>query len=818
MKNLLSFILLLCCTQVWGQLQTCPNNINFSDGSLTHWFGYTGVFEKLTVRQHLDQINYDSSSSSPNGTINATSIPEFQIPTAGIEVITTNSNDPFGRFETIPTINGYSYNYSMKIGSTSINPSNSQSIGGLFRGLGYTINVPAGPVTLPYVITYAYAMILENGLHTNDEMPKFTAKLTTQSSTIDCANAEYYLPTNQTGIDNRGRPIFELDQNAAFQKGFSLSSTPSPNDLSATNPGATRLRVWTKGWTEVIVDLAPWRGQQVTLTFEADNCVPTGHFAYAYVALKNVCQGLQIEGSPIACTNGNLTYSIPELTGAKYHWTIPVGWNYLTDSTTNKITVSTDINNGTIVAHAINGCANLTANIDVAVSPPTIPGTISGDTTICVGLIPNQGIPLSLSGNTGSVLKWVSSLDGGVNWTDIKDTLSVLNAKNLSRSTLYKAIVQNGPSCRIDSTNTAKITLNIKPIAGKISPDSIQVCLDQSISNGLTLYGSSGQIFNWQSSIDQINWTNISASTTDTVQGINNVQGKTYFRAIVTNLGCPSDTSNRVNIGIYNVHFPKATIFPKDTTICFGTIAQLKALIQTGTDYQWLNPGSIYNGGSGIVSSTPFLIQATTAPSKNTDYIIRITNAGCPNNLYDTIHVNVTAALSINAGRDTTILMNQPLQLNAKISDGRSVNYIWAPTTGLNNTNIANPIAILDGNLLIRYTVTAIDSIGCSATDNLVVTVLKIGPEIYVPTGFTPNADGRNDVLKPTVYGITQQYYFSVFNRWGQRIFFTTVIGKGWDGYWNGVAQPSGAYIFVAEGVDFLGKRITRTGTSVLIR
>jgi gliding motility-associated-like protein len=318
--------------------------------------------------------------------------------------------------------------------------------------------------------------------------------------------------------------------------------------------------------------------------------------------------------------------------------------------------------------------------------------------------------------------------------------------------------------------------------------------------------------------MDQINWTIISTSTTDTIQGINNVQGKTYFRAIVTNPGCPSDTSNRVNIGIYNVHFPKATIFPKDTTICFGTIAQLNALIQTGTNYQWLNPGSIYNGGSGIVPSTPFLIQATTAPSKKTDYIIRISNAGCPNNLYDTIHVNVTAAMSINAGRDTTILMNQPLQLNAKLSDGRSVNYIWTPTTGLNNTTIANPIAILDGNLLIRYTVTAIDSIGCSATDNLVVTVLKIGPEIYVPTGFTPNADGRNDVLKPTVYGITQQYYFSVFNRWGQRIFFTTVIGKGWDGYWNGVAQPSGAYVFVAEGVDFLGKRITRTGTAVLIR
>jgi gliding motility-associated-like protein len=163
--------------------------------------------------------------------------------------------------------------------------------------------------------------------------------------------------------------------------------------------------------------------------------------------------------------------------------------------------------------------------------------------------------------------------------------------------------------------------------------------------------------------------------------------------------------------------------------------------------------------------------------------------------------------------------MNQPLQLNASLSDGRRVNYLWTPSVGLSGTTISNPIALLDGNPEhIRYTVSAIDSLGCSATDNVLVTVIKSGPEIYVPTGFTPNADGRNDVFRPTVYGITQQYYFSVFNRWGQQIFFTTEIGKGWDGFWNGAAQPSGAYVFVAEGVSFLGKRITRTGTVVLIR
>jgi gliding motility-associated-like protein len=87
-----------------------------------------------------------------------------------------------------------------------------------------------------------------------------------------------------------------------------------------------------------------------------------------------------------------------------------------------------------------------------------------------------------------------------------------------------------------------------------------------------------------------------------------------------------------------------------------------------------------------------------------------------------------------------------------------------------------------------------------------------------MPTGFTPNSDGKNDILKPTVNGITQDFYFSLYNRWGQQVFFTTEIGKGWDGNWNGAMQPSGAYVFVTEGKDYLGRKITRTGSTVLIR
>lgn len=818
MKHLLSFFLICCCTQVLGQIQTCPININYSEANLNHWFGYTGIYSKGTSRQHANQVDYDSTAQFPTGTINSVAIPEYSLSNAGLELITSNSLDPFGGFETIPTINGYNYNHSIRVGSSAINSASTRNtdFGGIYRGISYSIHVPAGPVTDPYVITYAYAMVLESAPHENDQVPMFTARLNTNSGTIECANAQYLLPTIASGTGANGGSSYVLDQRGAIQKGFALSAQASPNNNGNSNENP--YRVWTKGWREVIFDLAQYRGQEVTLSFEADNCVPSGHFAYAYVALKNICAGLEISGTTTACTNGNLNYEIPELTGATYQWTIPSGWQTVKDSE-NTIIVIPDTNPGKIVVRATNSCANLVADINVNVSPPTVPGTIKGDTSVCYGLIKNQTFPMSLQGNRGGVLKWIYSYDAGISWNDINDTSSAITAKNIFSNTLYRAIVQNGSACRIDSTNIATIALNFKPVAGTISPDNIQVCLDQSLSNALTLNGSSGKVFNWQRSSDQINWTNVSPTNTDTIQSISNILGKTYFRAIVANTSCPSDTSNKVSVGIYNVHFPKANIYPKDTTICFGTAVNLNASILYGSSYSWSNPSLIYNGGSGIVSGYPFNINAKAAPSKKTDYILSITNSGCPNILYDTIHVNVRASLSVNAGKDTTVLIDQPLQLNAMVSDTRSVSFQWTPETALNNISISNPITSLNGSLdNIKYTVTIMDSIGCSASDNLLISLNRNGPDIFMPTGFTPNADGKNDLLKPTVIGITNLFYFAVYNRWGQQVFYTQEIGKGWDGNFNGAPQAAGAYIFVTEGTDYLGHKISKKGTAVLIR
>jgi gliding motility-associated-like protein len=194
-------------------------------------------------------------------------------------------------------------------------------------------------------------------------------------------------------------------------------------------------------------------------------------------------------------------------------------------------------------------------------------------------------------------------------------------------------------------------------------------------------------------------------------------------------------------------------------------------------------------------------------------------NGDCPNILTDTIHINVIPPVIVNAGHDTSVVINQLLQLQASVNDTTAYNWLWTPATGLDNTTISNPVTVLSGSTdSIRYVVRATDPAGCYGEGNILVTVYKTDPEIFVPGAFTPNGDGKNDIIKPVTVGITQLDYFRIYNRWGQLLFSTGEMGAGWDGTFNGTRQPSGTYVYMTAGTDYKGNKISRKGTVVLIR
>lgn len=761
-------------------------------------------------------MTYDSARETPSGTTGAVTIPEYLVPAVpGISVNTTGGTDIYGNFSKVPVINGYAYNYSIVLGSTLITHSNGGGTGGGYiRGISYNITVPAGASTIPYTMTYAYAMVLEDGQHNSSQQPLFKATLNTSDSIISCASPEYYLPTFNNADPRGGHAT--LDTTAARLLGFTNSRQPSPNLDPNNNNNPTHLYdVWYKGWTEVTFDLSPYRGQTVTLTFEADNCVPGGHFAYAYVALRNSCGGLIISGNSEACDNTNLTYSIPALGGADYQWTVPTGWTIISGDSTNIITVKVGKQNGVITAGEQNSCANLKAVLPVTTAEPPVGGTVTSDARVCTG---NNINVLHVNGQVGNIIEWISSTDG-INWSDIANTTTSYTAKNLTATTSYKAVIQSNTACPNDSGTAAVITVDPKSVGGNINPSNSNYCLGQDRYNTLTLTGNVGSIINWQLSNDQINWANASPADTDPTYDVSNIVVSTNYRTIVKSGVCPADTSSVASIKLYNVYFPKTVIEPADTSICYGAHVPLTAVIGRGSSYTWDYTDVLNNPGDGTISATPYVLNAEAVPSATTNYVLNITNAGCPVILKDTFHINVVQPFIVSAGNDTTIVVNQPLQLRATSTDVTPNTFTWSPALNLDNATIANPVAVFTtGTTDATYTVTGIDSTGCFASGTIHIKVYNVPPDLYVPSAFSPNGDGLNDVFKPILIGMKSLTLFRIYNRWGQVVFSTANTGNGWDGSFGGFPQDQGTYVWIADGIDYLGKIIQQKGNVVLVR
>lgn len=243
-----------------------------------------------------------------------------------------------------------------------------------------------------------------------------------------------------------------------------------------------------------------------------------------------------------------------------------------------------------------------------------------------------------------------------------------------------------------------------------------------------------------------------------------------------------------------------------DTTVCFNTPAQLKGTTNANT-FRWSPAISLTNANT---------LTPTAKPPTSTAYVLSaLDSEGCPKPNRDTIVVTVLPDINASAGRDTAVIINQPLQLAAT----GGTRYLWTPAIGLSANNIANPVAVYNtASNGIQYKVLIYNEASCVDSAYLTVKVFNTGPTVFVPTAFTPNNDGKNDILKPILAGIKRLEYFSVYNRWGQRIFTTSTAGQGWNGAIGSLPQASGTFVWMVKAIDYDDKPYTEKGTVTLIR
>lgn len=242
-------------------------------------------------------------------------------------------------------------------------------------------------------------------------------------------------------------------------------------------------------------------------------------------------------------------------------------------------------------------------------------------------------------------------------------------------------------------------------------------------------------------------------------------------------------------------HIPIANA-GNDTTICEGGTATLTATGATG--YSW-NTGST----AAIISVGP-LVQ--------TSYTVTAMNGNCIDE--DEVTVYVQGAPVVTAGNSTTIVIGSSVQLT---STPGANNYAWIPSAGLTCTNCANPI--VSPTQTTTYYVVVTDANGCTAIDSVIIIVNVDCDEVYVPNAFSPNGDSENDVL--FIYANTicvRNFTFSIYNRWGELIFETSDIKKGWDGSFRGDKMNSGVFGYQLTYLSSDDVFVTKSGNITLIK
>ncbi|MEZ5016500.1 MAG: gliding motility-associated C-terminal domain-containing protein [Flavipsychrobacter sp.] len=244
----------------------------------------------------------------------------------------------------------------------------------------------------------------------------------------------------------------------------------------------------------------------------------------------------------------------------------------------------------------------------------------------------------------------------------------------------------------------------------------------------------------------------------------------------------------RDTVGIY---VPKHDfkVFPEDTAVCYNDGVPFKAY--NGFTYNWYEykDGKYLNAEKSL--SCVDCPDPIATPKKSTVYRVAISDSvWC----YDTVEARVTIMplpdVRILNKDDSTIKYGQSFKL---LATGARM-YNWSPVSSLTNPNISYPIAT--PKEATRYIVGGIGLNGCRAFDTLHVSV-DYRDNLFVPTAFSPNGDGKNDLFKVSNLSFQRVMEFRVFNRWGQEIFSGAGPNVAWNGTWKGEPQDMGNYSYI---------------------
>jgi len=338
---------------------------------------------------------------------------------------------------------------------------------------------------------------------------------------------------------------------------------------------------------------------------QSGSCSPV-YSTVASVLVDPTSVGGNVSGgtTPICLgsATGNMTLSGHTGTVVRWQWRRNAGaWNNIVNTTTTLNFTPAQSGTFDFRAEVKSGsCPSVFSSIrTIDVNPNTVAGAVTGGTTpICLGSSTGN---MTLSGHTGSVLRWQRRLNAGA-WVDIANTTTTHSETPASAGTWdYRAEVQSGVCPALFSTPRT-IVVTTPSVGGTITGGSTPIC--SGVTTGvMTLSGHTGSIVRWERRVDGGSWTTI-VNTNATYSEIPSSSGTWDYRAYVQNSPC-TGTYSVVRTIIVRPQYSAQLL--SNASICNNTSTNFNIVLSGGTSPYTINytrNGTAQPQLSGYVSGT----------------------------------------------------------------------------------------------------------------------------------------------------------------------------------------------------------------------
>lgn len=415
--------------------------------------------------------------------------------------------------------------------------------------------------------------------------------------------------------------------------------------------------------------------------------------------------------------------------------------------------------------------------------------------SFCAGL----SSTLSAAATTGTMTSWT--------WTPGNLTGASVSVTP-GGTTTYTVNATNALGC----SASAQVTVNVNPLPAAPLVANVAVCpgsnATMNVQSPLT-----GVTYNWYSSAT--GGVPVATGISYTANAV--TAPATYYVEAVNGSGCISSTRTPLSISLNPV--PNApTVNP--VAVCPGTNATLQVQSpQTGDTYNWYTTAT-----GGVLSGTGTSFTVNNVTVQTIIYAEAINSSGCISTVRQAVTISLIPVLpapgpALSNATFTSLTFTWNAVTGAtgyEVSLNGGITFSL-PSSGLTGTS--HTINGLTGNQTVSFQVRALGVQPCERSNwSVPVGGTTLSTKvIFVPNVFTPNNDGKNDLL--LVYGnYISSLQFRVFNQWGQLIFLSDQQSRGWDGTYSGQAQPVGVYAYTLRVVLQDGTTVNKKGSVNLIR